>query len=63
MIDLFKVIYGWWALHLFSMFFVSRWPTFGGFFHSSFDLLETHQDDQEGATLTHVMEKFVSFGV
>lgn len=27
MIDLFEVIYWWWALHLFSMV----WPTFGGF--------------------------------
>ena len=44
-----------------------------GDFPPQFDLLETHQDDQEGAdfqiasffshTLTHVMEKFVSFGV
>lgn len=49
MIDLFKVIYGWWALHLFSMFFFFSGDLRLGDFPPQFDLLETHQDDQEGA--------------
>ena len=35
-------------MHLFSMGFYCDLPTFGGF-PPQFDLLESHQDDQEGA--------------